>query len=83
MALDRSDITRMMAMPSEQARQEYPKIWQAIEYIFKHYPDNKSDIAQNKIVTMALISDYSNTQIEEIIDKIATFDGHVKYAPVS
>jgi hypothetical protein len=57
-----------------------PKINMVISYITKHYPNgtDAGRLASNKLVaTAALSPEYSNTQVEDIIDKVAIFN-HMK-----
>lgn len=61
-------------------QREYPKAAKAMDYITKHYPDDAEAISKHKMVgPMIMNPAYSNTQIEEMIDKIAIFTGWKKY----
>lgn len=71
-------------MDWEQVKQEYPKLIMIIDYVTKHYPDDVESISKHKLVAAAVMNpEYSNTQIEDIIDKIAIFNGWKKWVPSS
>ena len=62
-------------------QQEYPKVTMVIDYIIKHYPDDADKISGHQMLPGMIFSDYSNTQIESMIDKLAIFNGWTKYEP--
>jgi IMP cyclohydrolase len=56
-----------------------PKIDMVTDYLLEHYPDHAEKLAANKLISYATVhDDYSNPQIEGIIDKIALFNGYEK-----
>ncbi len=47
----------------------------------KHYPDDVDQISNHKMLPGMVFGDYSNTQIEDMIDKLAIFNHWTKYEP--
>lgn len=79
--ITKEDAALAANMSMDELRQEYPKLAMIMDYIFKYYPDDKEAISQHKMVGHLMFSDSSNTQIEQMIDKLAIFNGWTKYEP--
>jgi hypothetical protein len=77
------EIKAAMKMSLPELEENYPKACMVISYIIKHYPDDKVKISNHKMLPTMIFSQYSNTQIEEMIDKLAIFNGWVKYTAKS
>lgn len=79
--ISKEEAERASKLSLEQLQQEYPKAGMIFDYVFKHYPDDKDSILRHKLLLAMIFGDYSNTQIEEMIDKLAIFNGWTKYEP--
>jgi hypothetical protein len=58
---------------------EFPKVGMVIDYIVKHYPDDKDAISNHRMLPSLIFSEYSNSEIESMIDKLAIFNDWKKY----
>ncbi len=76
-----AEIKRALKMPLEQLIKEYPKMSMVFDYVMKHYPDDVDQISNHKMLPGMVFGDYSNTQIEDMIDKLAIFNHWTKYEP--
>ncbi len=55
--------------------EDAPKADMVVDYLLEHYPDHAEKLAANTLIAAATQSaEYSNAQIEGIIDKIALFN---------
>lgn len=68
----------------DKAKNEYPKAAMIVEWLARYYPDNSEQISNNKLVMAAIVSpNYTPEQVYDIIDKIALFNGWVKWGPLT
>lgn len=52
------------------------KLDMVIDYLQEHYPGHEAKLAGNPLVATATLSPtYSNPQINDLIDKVALFNG--------
>ena len=79
--ITKEDALKAANMSWAEIQQEYPKAIMVIDYITKHYPDDYKAISNHKMLPSLIFSDYSNHQVEEMIDKLAIFNGWVKFVP--
>lgn len=79
--LSKEEALKASKMSLSELQAEYPKMDKVITYIQKHYPDNIDAISSHQMLPGMIFGDYSNTQIEEMIDKLAIFNNWTKYTP--
>lgn len=82
--ISKEEALRASKMSLQEMEAEYPKMGMLLRYIQKHYPDDMEKLCNNKMVqTLLFNTDYTNTQIESMIDKVAIFNGYKKWSPES
>lgn len=79
--ISKEEAAKAANMSLAEIGENYPKATMIMDYIFKHYPDDLERIANHKMIGPMIFSDYSNSQIEGMIDKLAIFNNWKKYSP--
>lgn len=79
--ISKKDAERASKMSLEELEREYPKASMVFDYVKKHYPEDLVAVMNHRMLAQMIFMDYSNTQIEEMIDKLAIFNGWTKYMP--
>lgn len=79
--ISKEEAIKASKMSLSELEQEYPKISMLLEYTRKHYPDDWEKFTNIKMYQALMFTDeYSNTEIESMIDKIALFNGFKKWS---
>lgn len=82
--ITKEEALRASKMSLAELRQEFPKMGMLMDYIFKHYPDDKEKVCANKMVQELFFNtDYANSEIEDMIDKVAIFNNWKKWNPTN
>ena len=80
--ITKEEALRASKMSLAEMEQEYPKMGMLLRYIQKHYPNDMEKLCSNKMVQALMFNtDYSNDDIESMIDKVAIFNGYTKWSP--
>lgn len=82
--ITKEEALRASKMSLARMRQEYPKMAMIMDYIKDHYPKDFERFANIKMFQALMFNaEYSNSQIEYMIDKIAILNGFEKWGKLS
>ena len=82
--LSKDDALRAANLGSySEMQKEFPKATMLMDYIAKHYPDDMHKFQNIKMVAYLFAdTEHSNSELEELIDKIAIANGFTKWGPI-